>query len=67
MPKNFGQDTKDCVVRLVEDWVVIAENLTLQKTCRLVAQRLGVSWHTARQWVQRSRREGWILGEKSYC
>ena len=30
----------------------------MQKTCRLVAPRLGVSWHTARQWVQRSRREG---------
>ena len=24
----------------------------------MVAPRLGVSWHTARQWVQRSRREG---------
>ena len=36
----------------------------MQKTCRLVAPRLGVSWLTARQWVQRSRREGWILGGK---
>lgn len=24
----------------------------------MVAPRLGVFWHTARQWVQRSRREG---------
>lgn len=65
MPKNFHQDAKDCVVRLVEDWV-LAENLTLQKTCRLFAPRFCISWHTAQQWGQRSRREGRVhhLGEK---
>lgn len=32
MPKIFGQDAKDRVVRLVEDRV-LAENLSLQKAC----------------------------------
>lgn len=57
MPKKFDQDAKDRVVRLVEDRV-LAENLSLQKACQVVAPRLGISWHIARQWVQRSRREG---------
>ena len=57
MPKKFDQDAKDRVVRLVEDRV-LAENLSLQKACSVVAPRLGVSWHTARQRVQCSRREG---------
>lgn len=45
------------MVRLFEDRV-LAENLSLQKACQVVTPRLGVSWHTARQWVQRSRCEG---------
>lgn len=57
MPKNFDQDAKDRVVRFVEDRV-LAENLSLREACQVVVLRLGVSWHTARQWVQRSRREG---------
>ena len=48
MPKKFDQDAKDRVVRLVEDRV-LAENLSLQKACQVVAPRLGVSWNTARQ------------------
>lgn len=50
MPKKFDQDAKDRVVRLVEDRV-LAENVSLQKARQVVASRLGVSWHTARQWV----------------
>ena len=57
MPKKFDQDAKDRVVRLVEDRV-LAGNLSLREACQVVAPRLGVSWHTARQWVQHSRREG---------
>ena len=57
MPKRFGQDAKDRVVRFVEDRV-LAENLSLREACSVVVLRLGVSCHTARQWVQRSRREG---------
>ncbi|WP_028822151.1 hypothetical protein [Propionimicrobium lymphophilum] len=57
MLERFDQDAKDRVVRLVEDRV-LAENLSLQKACQVVALRLGVSWHAARQWVQRCRREG---------
>ena len=32
MPKRFGQDAKDRVVRLVEDRV-LAENLSLREAC----------------------------------
>ena len=65
MPKTFDQDTKDCVVRLIEDRV-LAENLFLQKACQVVAPRLDVSWHTARQWVQHSRREGGFITSRGY-
>lgn len=57
MPKKFDQDAKDRVVRLVEGRV-FAGNLSLQKACQVFALSLGVSWHAARQWVQRCRREG---------
>ncbi|MDO5099648.1 MAG: transposase [Corynebacterium sp.] len=57
MPKKFDQDAKDRVVRLVEDRI-LAEGLSMQAACQLVAPRLGVSWHTARQWVQQARRDG---------
>ena len=56
MPKKFDQDAKDRVVRLVEDRV-LAEGLSIQAACKLVAPKLGVSWHTARQWVQHARRD----------
>ena len=59
MPRKFDQDAKDRVVRLVEDRI-LAENLSLQAACKLVAPKLGVSWHTARQWVQQARRRGGI-------
>ncbi|QRV01920.1 transposase [Arcanobacterium phocisimile] len=55
MPKKFDQDAKDRVVRLVEDRIV-AENVSLQEACKIVAPKLGVSWHTAAQWTQVARR-----------
>ncbi|WP_342318502.1 transposase [Corynebacterium mayonis] len=57
MPRKFDQDAKDRVVRLVEDRIV-AENLSMQDACQAVAPKLGVSWHTARQWTQAARRDG---------
>ncbi|QRV01453.1 hypothetical protein JTE88_04880 [Arcanobacterium phocisimile] len=60
MPKKFDQDAKDRVVRLVEDRIV-AENVSLQEACKIVAPKLGVSWHTAAQWTQVARREGRVL------
>ena len=57
MPKKFDQDAKDRVVRLVEDRI-LAENISMQAACKIVAPKLGVSWHTARQWTQAARREG---------
>ena len=52
MPKKFDQDAKDRVVRLG------AENMAMQAACQAVAPKLGVSWHTARQWTQQARRDG---------
>ena len=45
------------MVRLVEDRI-LAENLSMQAACQAVAPKLGVSWHTARQWTQQTRRDG---------
>ena len=39
MPKKFDQDTKDQVVRLVEDRIW-AENMSMQETCKIVAPKL---------------------------
>lgn len=57
MPKKFDQDAKDRVIRLVEDRI-LAEGLSTQAACQLVAPKLGLSWHTAGQWVQQARRDG---------
>ncbi|MDP9805984.1 transposase-like protein [Trueperella bonasi] len=57
MAKKFDQEAKDRVVRLVEDRI-LAEGLSMQAACQAVAPKLGVSWHTARQWTQAARREG---------
>ena len=58
MPRKFDQDAKDRVIRLVEDRI-LAENLSLQVVCELVAPKLRVCrGYTARQWVQRARRDG---------
>lgn len=57
MAKEFDQEAKDRVVRLVEDRI-LAENLSMQAACQAVAPKLGLSWHTARQWVQQARRDG---------
>lgn len=59
MPKKFDQDAKDRVVRLVEDRI-LAENLSIQAACKLVGPKLGVSWHTARQWLQQARQAGGV-------
>ena len=57
---KFDQDAKDRVVRLVEDRI-LAENLSMQQACKIVAPKLGVSWHTAKQWAQAVRREGRVV------
>ncbi|MGJ4051506.1 IS3 family transposase, partial [Corynebacterium macclintockiae] len=57
---KFDQDAKDRVVRLVEDRI-LAENMSMQAACQAVAPKLGVSWHTARQWTQAARREGRVV------
>lgn len=59
MAKKFDQEAKDRVVLLLEDRV-LAENLSMQAACQAVGLRLGVSWNTARQWVQQARRDGVI-------
>ena len=45
------------MVRLVEDRR-LSENMSRQEACKIVAPKLGVSWHTARQWTQQARRDG---------
>ncbi|HAT1153484.1 TPA: transposase [Corynebacterium striatum] len=60
MPRKFDQEAKDRVVRLVED-CILAESISTQEACRIVAPKLGVSWHTARQWTQAARREGRVV------
>lgn len=64
MLKKFDQDVKDRVVRLVED-LILAENMSMQEACKIVAPKLGVSWHTARQWVQAARRKGRVTNPLS--
>ncbi|MDK4228327.1 hypothetical protein [Corynebacterium pseudodiphtheriticum] len=49
--EKIDQEAKERVVRLVEDRI-LAENLSMQEACKFVAPKLGVSWHTARQWTQ---------------
>ena len=63
MPKKFDQDAKDRVVRLVEDRI-LAEGCSIQAACEEVAPKLGVSWHSARGWLQASRRAGGIKREE---
>ena len=57
MPRQFGQETEDRVVRLVEGRMA-AQGCSLQAGCERVAPMLGVSWRSARHWVQSARREG---------
>lgn len=42
MPKKFDQDAKDRVVRLVSDRI-LADNLSMQEACKIVALKLDVS------------------------
>ena len=60
MPKKFDQEAKDRVVRLIEDRI-LAEGLSIQEACRVVAPKLGAPWHTARQWVQEARKTGRVM------
>ena len=60
MPKEFDQEAKERVVRLVEDRI-LAEGLSIQEACQVVAPKFGVSWHTAWQWVQEARKTGRIM------
>lgn len=62
MPKKFDQDAKNRVIRLVENHI-LTENLSTQAACQAVAPKLGISWHTARQWTQAARRDGRLLPE----
>lgn len=63
MPKKFDQNAKDRVVRLVEDRI-LAEGLSIQDACQAVAPKLGVSWHTARQCLQQSRKTGQVTRDE---
>lgn len=65
---KFDQEAKDRVVRLVEDRI-LAEGLSIQQACQVVAPKLGVSWHTARRYSKHARpvrshglRKTWLLG-----
>ena len=60
MSKKFDQDAKDRVVRLVEDRI-LAEGISIQEACQVVAPKLGVSWHTARRWLQQARKPGRLV------
>ncbi|MDK4290847.1 transposase [Corynebacterium pseudodiphtheriticum] len=46
MPKKFDQDTKDQLVRLLEDRI-LTQNLSLQQACKIVAPKL--DFHGTRQ------------------
>nr|WP_276521190.1 hypothetical protein [Corynebacterium diphtheriae] len=48
---KFDQAAKNRVVRLIEDRI-LADYVSMQLACKIVAPKLGVSWHTARQWAQ---------------
>lgn len=61
MPRKFDQDAKHRVVRLMEERI-LAENISMQAACKIVAPKLGVSWHTARQWTQAGSSPGkWCI------
>ena len=53
----------DRVVRLVED-CILAEGCSIQAACEAVAPKLGVSWYSAKTWLQASRRAGGIKREE---
>ncbi|AEX47916.1 transposase-like protein [Corynebacterium diphtheriae BH8] len=61
MPRKFDQESKDRVVRLVEDRI-LADNMSMQAACKIVAPKLGVSWHIARQWTQARSSRGTCCG-----
>lgn len=65
MPKKFGQEAKDRAVRLIEDRI-LAENLSTHAACQAIAPKLGISWHTARLWVQQARKTGIITRTEEY-
>ena len=57
MPKRFDQETRDRVVRLIEERIA-REGCSILAASQEIAPRLGVSWHSARHWVQMARRSG---------
>ncbi|WP_237234547.1 hypothetical protein [Rothia nasisuis] len=42
------------MVRLAEDRI-LAEGISMQEACKILAPKLGVWWHTAQQWAQAAR------------
>lgn len=44
---------------LVEDRI-LAEGLLIQDACQVIAPKVAVSWHTARQWLQQARKTGQV-------
>lgn len=59
MPKKFDQEARGRVVGLVEDRF-LAGGVSISTACQIVAPKLGVSWHTARQWLQQARKTGQV-------
>ncbi|MBS5748488.1 MULTISPECIES: transposase [Actinotignum] len=57
MPKKFALEAKDLVIHLIEERI-LTEGMSLQGACRAVAPTYGISWHTARRWVQQARKNG---------
>lgn len=55
--RKCDQEAKGRVVWLVEDRI-LAEGLSIHDACQVVAPKLGVLWHTARQWLQQARKTG---------
>ena len=49
------------MVCLVED-LILAESMSIQEACKIVARKMDVSRYIARQWAQVARCEGQVLG-----
>ena len=39
---------------------ILAEGVLISAACQIVAPKVGVSWHTARQWLQQARKTGQV-------
>lgn len=58
--QELGQVAKDRVLRLVEVRI-LAEILSWEQACKIVATKLGASWHTERQRPQAVRSKGRVV------